>query len=337
MNKDYPDLTTWATINYSRNKEKFIHPRMWDYVKVDKSLGYYVQASNHDRVTFDVMGRVVADVPDGFRFMSFQTSRYAFTYTGDNWSTACQQAMTHRSIAAFKVITDPSNWPCHHVDAIKLGFDCYCGTTTQPHLKNLLFRLGIDVQTDSMGIAELQYLSISINPTTARNITYTQEIRAYLAQPRDREDPRNNLNRDHPNFYHGLPECIYGFPLHIHTEIIMKNGASRYAFPDNVMLMSTKLPPKKEVIDGREVEVPTKLGDVSFNTLSMYYLTEMQVAEDSQGKYVTTDMAFGVSCPLSGFLVDLQPRPETFAVSTPPKPTLPKELMGDDPQPYIVQ
>lgn len=259
------EKTAEAIVQYSRTGS---FARAWDYVAVPKTQGYYV---------FCHLGT------PGFVNRAFETVRrsYAADKSDTAWATCAQRVMSHRSRMGMECVF-AADWGPHRV-TITLDES---PNGTLPSLEDSLFdmlsRIGIETlgacQHDGSG-----EFCLTMDYTTARRFSQLDEVKC------KGKFEEKNFN-DHADFK--VPESLYN--VRTLVDLDWK--------PDSPMLLSFKRLNK----DDKGGNIPTKHGDVSYNTLTMLvYRDEMTVEESDRKVRVVQDVAFAVTCPATGFLIDV--------------------------------
>lgn len=330
------DASGRLVVEFSRNPKDFPINKWISLTPVKQVAGFYL------RIVPENAARVISAKPedsiwpDGMNAPSgewnpalldwrqFSCFRYVSSYTVGQIAVqsadfdilqlyqrqAAHARMTGRAILAFNKLTDVNVWPSSHYSAnassiLGGGQHAYNGTSVNPNFKKLLTYIAIVINKDTLGTVTTKDLQFIINPNTARNLSVTDELHAYL-----RESPfalaqiRGDVESQ--NGVWGLPDKLYTFNVVVDDTVVVKSPIREgnlssndvtYALPDNAM-----------VVVARPGALLSPLGP-SFSTVTLFAFEEMVVEEkyDEDNRLyrgrVIDNIAVEVTAPVSGFLV----------------------------------
>jgi len=326
------DATNNLVIDFSRNPREFALPGYVQYVKVDKNVGLYIE------MTIEQAGRVLADdgadyawpygdpAPSGkghresFEFKPYKTQRFAPTdsYPQEapeqaDWPLLAQAsrhnaqvAMTLRTMRTLNVLLNESAYPTGHVEDV-VDIEGVTGfldesTVNRSDIKRALDHMADQIKMQTLGSVKGHQLVAVMNPTVARQLSVTQELRDYLKQsPAAKETLVGNLG---PLAQFGFPETLYDYRIVVEDAVRVptRKGAStvqkNYVLGDDVILMLSR-PGGLEGIDGAP----------SFSTATLFMKEELTVESkhDTDNRLewtrVVDDFAPVLTAPLAGALI----------------------------------
>jgi hypothetical protein len=318
-------------VDFSRSPSDFAVNTYCQIVPVTKVAGYYLE------MTVEEAGRLLtsdgaeflwpdnADAPEdmdgteSFEWKQFKTQRRKFGFRlGDltvdqaSWEIVAQhsaikaqQAMTARTALAIAELTNTSNYAAAHTSAVSSisgnTGTWAASTTARSDIKRSLNYAGEIILKDTLSAIDLDDLVLVMSPTTARNISESQELIDHvkgspeaLAQVRGEMPGRNAI--------FGLPDKIYGFPVVIEktVKVTSKKGATKAT--------SFVQDSGKPFLAARPGGLEGLYGAPSFATCTIFIQEEMTVEtkHDTDNRLmrgrVVENYDVVMTAPVSGFL-----------------------------------
>lgn len=273
------ETTARLLVQFSRNEDKYTFPRYWKYQQVSRAQGYYVRMPAETRKMFSFDGKPVDSSECGFQYFPYSCCRYAFSVNDERTvDEAAEIAMQHRVRMGREKVLDESAWGERSVKLSDLvEGDWAQGSECLPTLKNLIYAMLIKIQCDSCGIitpTESGDWNLVISPRDAFWLSMSNEMRCdvYRSTP-------NVVTREFVGDKYYLPAKYVG--VHLQVE--------------------EKLPPGKVVFAMKDKR-GTKEGALNFSTLTMFTHTDEMTLDRDR---IICDVDMRVTCPMSGFLVDI--------------------------------
>lgn len=262
------DASLNLLVSFIRDPKKFKINEWATFSTVTKPRGVFPRIYAGDSVRVSVEDMVDMAWPDGqlrprgsqggdtsrFSNDNYFAQRYsrsktlgARTLEYAEWDikTVERQSLAAKFMTAVTKFTidtlfDTAQYPSNHVrTASSLGGGFWsAGTTTNPIIKNTLFRVRDRILLDTNGLVSVENLCLVMNPTTAGLIASSQEMFTYLAQ---QAGSLAVLSGDDPNIKDawGLPKNLHGFKVIVDDSVVVTQkerdvqDTPTYLFPDN--------------------------------------------------------------------------------------------------------
>jgi hypothetical protein len=258
--------------DFSRNPEDFALPQYVQYIPVDKNKGFYTE------MTVEMAGRIVnphdSRWADGdyqprltgstekFEFKPYQAQRHIYGFEiGEmaadqaSWDIlaqlarhAAQRAMTNRTLDLITFASNTSNYlSASHVfnvasAPITLAGRLDAALSTNMDIKKTLDYCAEFIHIQTLGAVTQDQIMFVMNPTTARALSNTQELRDTVKQsPMAQQLIEAQLG---PWTQWGLPGELYGYKIIIENTVRVstKKGATTskdFVLGDgNILVMS---------------------------------------------------------------------------------------------------
>lgn len=242
--------------DFSRNPESFALPQYVQYVPVEKNKGFYTE------MTVEMAGRIVnghdtlwADGEyqprqtgntEKFEFKPFQAQRHVYGFEiGEmaadqaSWDIlaqlarhAAQRAMTNRTLDLITYASNTANYlsasHVFNVDSapITLAASLEEATSANMDIKRTFDYCADFIHQQTLGAVTQDQIMFVMNPTCARALANTQEIRDTVKQsPMAKDLIEKQLG---PWTQWGLPGELYGYPIVIENTVRVstKKGAT---------------------------------------------------------------------------------------------------------------
>ena len=216
-----------------------------------------------------------------------------------------QQAMTGRTQRVHNVLNNPANWEADHtkdVTAIAGNQGPWdASTVARADIQRSLEYAADVILKSTLGVVEKKDLRLVMNPTTARAVSITQEIREHVKGSRY-SMPQIRQDADQFDQY-GMPSHLYGYRTLVEkaVKVTTRRGAAtptrQFVMPDGVAYLLAR--------PGGLVAPPG--AGPSFSTVSMFMYEDMstQTFEDEEHRrtkgHVTDDNVPVVTASASGF------------------------------------
>jgi hypothetical protein len=241
---------TGLIIKYTRDPSFFRVNRYAKDIKVPKDQGYYLALSGDDpyRVTSvnDFLWGDSADAPGGrdqrqaFGFLPFRTARYCYPFslgrksvTQAEWpilaehaAMAACKAMTVRTYLSTALLTTAANWSGSWGTNTRAVSGAWSGSTTATVLiqKDINAACIVIEQASGGIVADEDALSMVFNPTLARGVAASLEMRDYIKGSPDALAAITDFRN--PNRKYALAPYLYGLRLVIENAIIVTSPKS---------------------------------------------------------------------------------------------------------------
>jgi len=241
---------TGLIIKYTRDPSFFRLNRYGKDLKVPKDTGYYLALSGDDpyRVvaTNDFLWGDSADAPggrdqrQGFGFQPYRTARYCYPFslgrksvTQAEWPIlaehAAQQAckaMTVRTLLSEQLLTTTANWSGPwgtNTGATSASWSA--STTVTVTIQGDLNAALIVIEQATGGIvADEDALSLVLNPTLARGVAKSLEMRDYIKGSPDALAAITDFRN--PNRKYALAPYLYGLSLVVENAVVVTTPKS---------------------------------------------------------------------------------------------------------------
>lgn len=241
---------TGLIVKYTRNPSFFRINRYVKELKVPRDMGYYLTLDGDQpyRVVSinDYLWEDSTDAPGGrqerqaFGFLPYRTARYCFPFhlgkksvdqaewpiIAEHAAMAAAKAMTVRTLLNTTLATTSANWS----GGWGTNFSATTGVWSTSDSTNLYIQKNINsaliaVEQASGGIVtDEEALQLVFNPTLARGISTSPELRDYIKGSPDAlsaiTDQRN------PNRKYGLAPFLYGLRLVVENAVVVTTPKS---------------------------------------------------------------------------------------------------------------
>lgn len=317
-------------VGFSRNPTKFALNQYVQIRDVQLKSGFYLRINTEEAgrvLDSDLSEHIWPDAVDrpqnndgteSFSFHDFRTQRYAFNWklgqdsidqaawdvVGSHEAIKAQQAMTARTQRVHSILNTAANWEATHTKDVTTiaGVQGPWDASTNSRLdiqRSLDFAADVILKS-TLGVVVKSDLRLVMNPTTARAVSRTQEIREHVAG-----SPFVMKQIEQVDMFdqYGLPSYLYGYRTLVeHTvKVTSRRGAATptrgYVMPDGVAYLLAR--------PGGLVAPPG--GGPSFSTVSLFMKEDMttQTDEDDWNRRtkgsVVDDYAPVITASASGF------------------------------------
>ena len=290
-------LVVW----YSRDPKKFPLSRYVKYQPVKKTTGLYlritaeesariVNSDLQDYFWADGNDRPSREMTEDFRWEDYRTKRFDFPWKfgrkavdeadfpliNITQQTAAHKAMVARTVKVATLLQTTGNWDSDHykdvvdIDGVLDYWDV--STVAEANIERSI-TYGIEkIELDTFGMVSQEDLVLIMNPTTARRIAVSPEIKDFTKQQAG--SPEQIQGKAPWVGKYGLPKYLFG------VETMVENTFRITAKKGNATQTKTYCLDNGNVfLLARPGAVVSPISGPSFSTVTLFFLEEMTVEQ----------------------------------------------------------